>query len=273
MIKRNPVLWFFLLAFGISWAGMVPLTLYGRDLISFTSPIFNLIGGLGPTIAAVIVAAALKGWGGVKDLFRSLLQGRVGTQWYLVAFFGMALLAALGLVPLFLVQGITPEWGGFGPLFMLAPIFLINLLSNVWEEIGWRGFALPRLQARYSALTASIILGVLWAVWHVPMLMNPQNAMSSFPWYVTLVNMAAMSVIYAWIYNSTRGSLLLVTLFHAASNTVAFFLNVTLSAGAFAVHYGYLTTVIIVAAVIVVWVFGARSLSREPDAPVTITDS
>jgi membrane protease YdiL (CAAX protease family) len=159
------------------------------------------------------IALALKGWNGIKELFRPLLWGRVGYQWYLVAFLGMALLAGVGLVFLFLLNGTTPAWGQFGPVFMLAPIFLINLLSNVWEEIGWRGFALPRLQVRYSALTASIYLGVLWAVWHFPLLLDPNNAMSNFPWYVMMVNMAAMSVIYAWIYNSTRGSLLLVTLF------------------------------------------------------------
>jgi uncharacterized protein len=155
---------------------------------------------------------------------------------------------------------------------MLAPIFLINLLSNVWEEIGWRGFALPRLQARYSALTASIFLGVLWAVWHFPLLLDPNNAMSNFPWYVMMVNMAAMSVIYAWIYNSTHGSLLLVTLFHAASNTVAFFLNTTLSSEAFVLHYQYLTLVIVIAAVVVVLFHGAKSLSRQPGAPVVKKD-
>lgn len=272
MVRRNPVLWFYLLAFGISWLGMLPLTLYGRGYFPFTSPVFNAIGGLGPTLAAVIVVAALKGRAGVRELFRPLLWGRVGIQWYLAAFLGMPLLAGTGVGLLVLLNDITPDWGQFGPWVGVAPIFLINLLSNVWEEIGWRGFALPRLQSRRNALAASLILGGLWAIWHFPLLFDPTHPMSNFPWYWVVVNMTAMSVIYAWIYNNTRGSLLLVTLFHAASNTVAFALSAAIPAEAFALHYQYLTLAIVAAAVVVVLVFGARSLSRQADAPIAIQD-
>ncbi|MDL1912057.1 CPBP family intramembrane metalloprotease [Chloroflexi bacterium CFX6] len=272
MIKRHPVLWFYLFAFAVSWAGMMPMMLYGRGSFPFTSPAFNALGGLGPTIAAIIVVVALNGRAGIKELFRPLLWGRVGIQWYLAAFLGMPLLAGTGLIMLSLFNGMTPDWGQFGPWVGVLPIFLINLLSNVWEEIGWRGFALPRLQSRHNALTASLIVGVPWAVWHFPLLFDPAHPMSNFPWYWVVINMTAMSVIYAWFYNNTRGSLLLVTLFHAASNTVAFALNTAIPAEAFALHYQYLTLAIVVAAVVAVLVFGAGSLSRQVDMPVAIQD-
>ena len=272
MIRRNPLPWFFLLAFLISWAGMVPLTLYGRGLLSFTSPLFNIIGGLGPAFAAMIIVMALKGGEGLKELFRPFLLGRVGIQWYLVAFFGMAVLAGAALVLLFRFNGVIPDWMRFGPWFMVLPVFLVNLLSNVWEEIAWRGFALPRLQARFSALAASLILGILWAVWHFPLLLNPKNPMSGYPWHMMVINISAMSIIYAWLYNNTRGSLLLATLFHAASNTVAFILVAALSSEAFALHYQYLTWVIVDAAIVIALAYGANSLSRQADAPVIIRD-
>jgi uncharacterized protein len=272
MIKRNPVLWFFLLAFGISWLGMLPLTLYGRGIFTFTSPVFNVIGGLGPTIAAVIVVAALRGGDDIKGLFHPLTWGRVGIQWYLVAFLGMVVLAGVGLVFLSLFNDVSPDWGQFGPWFMVIPLFLINLFSNVWEEIGWRGFALPRLQTRHNALTASLILGALWAIWHFPLLLDPSNPMSEFPLFSVLINMIAMSVIYAWLYNNTRGSLLLVTLFHASSNTVAFALDATIPDGAFALHYQYLTIVIVGAAIAIVLATGVGALSRQPGTPIVKED-
>jgi uncharacterized protein len=272
LLKRHPVFWFFLFAFLISWMGMLPLMLYGRGSFPFTSPVFNIVGGLGPTIAAVIVALALKGKAGLKELFWPLLWGRVGIQWYLVAFLGMVLLAGTGLVLLFLFNGTAPNWARFGPLIGIVPIFLLNLVSNVWEEIGWRGFALPRLQARYSALVASLILGALWAAWHLPLLLNPANPMSAFPWFATLINITATAIIYTWIYNNTRGSLLLVTLFHAASNMVAFALSAVLTPEEFGLHYQYLTVTIVAAAILVTLIYGSKALSRKPGTPFVIND-
>jgi uncharacterized protein len=215
---------------------------------------------------------ALKGGEGAKELFRPLLLWRVGLQWYLVALLGMAVLAGAAMVLLVQLDGISPDWAQLGTWFIVVPIFLINLLSNVWEEIGWRGFALPRLQARYNALIASLVLGVLWAAWHLPLLLDPNNPMSDYPLYTLLINISAMSIIYTWLYNSTWGSLLLATLFHATANTVAFALVTTLSPEAFAMHYQYLTWVIVAAAVAVVLVYGAKSLSRQTDTPVVIRD-
>ncbi|MGH2087713.1 lysostaphin resistance A-like protein [Aerococcus urinaeequi] len=91
------------------------------------------------------------------------------------------------------------------------------------EEVAWRGFALPHLQKRYSAFVASMIIGVLWAVWHAPLLFNLDNVMSTYPLLPWFVDVMMDSVIYVWLYNSTKGSVLLLVLYHALSNTLGGF--------------------------------------------------
>ncbi len=271
MRKQHAVLWFYVLTFLISWLGMVPLTLHAQGRSPLQSPLLSVFGGLGPTIAAVVVALLVKGKPGLRELFGPLLLARVGMPWYLVAFLGMPFLAAMALGLLILLDAARPDWAAFGPWFGAFPIFLLNLLSNVWEEIGWRGFALPLLQARYSALLSSLVLGILWAAWHAPLLLDPSHPMSTLPWYAFLINVVAISVIYTWLYNNTRGSLLLVTLFHAVSNTVAFVLNAALTEDAFVLHYQLLSGVIVLAAALLTVVYGAGALSRRAEPPHAVS--
>ena len=92
------------------------------------------------------------------------------------------------------------------------------------EEVGWRGYVLPRLQAKYNALVSSLIVGVIWGLWHIPKFLAPGNT-SPFGWF--MIKVIADAVLYTWLYNNTKGSLLLATLFHAAGNTAGVFLPVT----------------------------------------------
>lgn len=260
-IKRHPVFAFYILAFLFSWLGWVPQAFYARGLFPFDSPIFLLLGGFGPAIAAVIVIAILKGKEGPAGLFRALFQGRVRIIWYATALLGWPLIALIAILLDKLLGGPAPDWSQFGAWTGIIPLFIMNLLSNVWEEIGWRGFALPRLQERYSALAASMIVGSLWWLWHMPLIFNPTNPMSEFPLVPEIVFTLAQAIIYTWLYNNTGGSLLFVTLFHAMSNTVAFSLLKVMP------DFGrnYLLTVAVTAgaAVVIVLVYGLRRLSRR----------
>ncbi|MFO3798015.1 MAG: CPBP family intramembrane glutamate endopeptidase, partial [Anaerolineales bacterium] len=157
-MSKHPVLWFYLLAFGISWLGWVPAALGSHGIAPFDQPYFQpllLLPAIGPMLAAVLVTRAAYGKGRVGDLFKPLLQWRVHLGWYLVAVLGPIVLLLTG-------QGIT-KWLGFsatgvapqGELLPLAiSAFVMSLLSNPWEEVGWRGFALPHLLKRYTALAA-----------------------------------------------------------------------------------------------------------------------
>jgi len=225
-IRRYPLAAFFILAYAISWG----LSLFAaRGVLPFAvPPAVALIGGLlyhfGPALAAIGVAASLAGWAGMRGLLRPLGQWRVGVGWYLfIALYPLALrLAAVSLGRLFggpaPVFFDSPSLGlpAASPWLLALPVFLSTLiLTGVAEEIGWRGFALPRLQIRFNALVSSLILAALWAPWHY----NPLNLPGIrpiIPWHA--LSVLAMTVLMTWVYNNTRGSLLIVVLFHAFSN-------------------------------------------------------
>lgn len=259
LTRRHPLVVFYMLAFAISWLGWVPQMLHGRGLFPFDSPLFAIVGGLGPTLAAVIVVWVLEGRSAPKALFAALLKWRVPWPWFVFvfAFWFVALAAALGVATL---------WGHpFPPLSQvpwgaLPAVLVVMLLSNVWEEIGWRGFALPRFQSRFGDLATALIMGALWELWHVPLALNPASPMSGLRVFGPLFPIA-LTVIYTWLYNQTRGSLLFVTLFHAMSNTVAW---ITLELDVYASSYPFVVGVTTVVALLIVLFYGPRRFAK-PD--------
>lgn len=220
-IKRHPVVVFYILAFAITWLGWIPQALYGRGLSSFNSPVLNFLGGSGPTLAAVIVLLLIKEKGGLRQLFGALFKLRVSFVWYVFVFgFWFVVYAiALGVRAAFGLKFPPLDQFGWMGLF---PIFFMMLLMNVWEEIGWRGFALPRLQKSFSNMKIFFIMGLLWSLWHLPLLLNPTSAMSHIPWYGIIISLLSATVIYTWLYERTNGSLFFVSVFHAMSNTIVF---------------------------------------------------
>lgn len=219
-LRRNPIISFYLLAFGLSWLGWIPQTLHSRGMFPFDSFIFNILGAAGPTLAAVIVIWVRQGQKQVGDLFAALVRWRVSPGWFLFVF-GYWFLAggmAVGLMAFFGYQVVPLD---NLPWISLVPAFILMLLSNVWEEIGWRGYALPRLQQNYSDRQIALLMGLLWSLWHLPLTLNPNSPMAGLPWFWELLFSLALTVIYTWLFNSTGGSLLLVSIFHAMSNTIA----------------------------------------------------
>ncbi|MEZ0394896.1 MAG: CPBP family intramembrane glutamic endopeptidase [Anaerolineales bacterium] len=260
-MKKHPVLWFYILAFLFSWLGWVPQALQARGLLTFDHPLltilFALLGGGGPTFAAVIMAAIVDGKDGPGRLFAALFKLRARWPWYLVAFLLMPFLAALALVAGTLFGQPFPDFRGFA-WFSLLPIFIGMLISNVWEEIGWRGFALPHLQARYRDLVIVFVMGLLWELWHLPLYLNPNNPMSGLNPLLFVLFSLALTVLYTWLYNHTQGSLFFVTVFHAMSNTVA---AVLLDRGVFVSSYpAVVALTAIVAAGVLLYFRRTRSL-------------
>jgi uncharacterized protein len=151
------------------------------------------------------------------------------------------------------------------PLLLIIPWMLFEVITN-GEEMGWRGYVLPRLQDKHSALLSSLIIGVIWSIWHLlKFLGTGTSGGRSFAWF-TIFCLAA-AVLYTWLYNNTRGSLLLVTVFHATQNTGGIFLPVS-----FAVTGGVLQNIeiilYIVVAVAVTFAAGATKLSRTEEKQV-----
>jgi uncharacterized protein len=216
------LLQFFLLAFAVSWTFWGLAIAQARGLIDVPLNGFGLmiLGGLGPMIAAVIACLAESGWSGVCGLFRQLLRWRVGGIWYVV----LAVILAARLLPLAvpLLQGHQLDWSGVASQLATLPIIFVFIAlvgGGLDEEAGWRGFALGRLQALLSPLTANLLLGVIWACWHLPLWLIPGTAQSEASFAVYLVSTVSLSIILGWIYNGTGQSLLLVVLAHAVSNT------------------------------------------------------
>src|SRR5918994_4741295 len=164
LIRRHPLISFFVLAFALSWWSWI---LYAFGL----SP--APIASFGPFLAALVVLALTYGKAGIGGLLRRMVQWRVGLRWYAVALLlpiGIALAATALNVLLGAQAPSAADLGGWTGLFSaFAVVLLIPGFGGTWEEPGWRGFALPSLQAGRSALVASLILGAVWALWHLPL--------------------------------------------------------------------------------------------------------
>lgn len=228
-LKRHSLVIGILLMFALTW----PIDLANSGILPIQFPfIVYLFLGWGFVFASLMVTGLTLGKSGVVALLKRYVQWRVGWKWYVAALLIPTGLIALGVYINAALTGVAPDFntviahkifGGaaYLPLFIL-PFFLVDLISN-GEEIGWRGYVLPRLQAKYSALTSTLILGVIWGFWHLPKFLSHWDAVS-FAWFMT--HTISVAFLYTWLYNGTKGSLLLVSLFHAASNTAGVFLPI-----------------------------------------------
>jgi membrane protease YdiL (CAAX protease family) len=221
LIRRYPLITFFVLAFGISWLLWVPSTIFPNwpGLLTFLT-------GFGPAAAAILVVALVDGQKGGLQLVSSLGQWRVGVRWYLLVLLGPALMMGIS-ISLYRVLGRESGMPETGQLFAslsshflaLVVLFVYQMLIVWGEEIGWRGYALPKLQAKFHPLIASIILGLLWGLWHLPSfwIAGSVHQSMSVPFFVLAT--IGYSILYTWIYNGASGSLWIMCLLHAANNT------------------------------------------------------
>ena len=220
----------------------------------------GLLGSLVPSTVAIVLVAVIHGKRGVRSLLGRLVKWRVGLRWYLVVLI-LPLLVPLGLGLSILLGGPAPTVDSTVIAVLVGFVFSIFPGSAVGEELGWRGFALPHLQDSRSALTAAVVLGPLWGCYHLPLWLtgNATHPLLMFPAFV--LSAIALSVLLAWIYNSTGGSLLLVVLLHATAN-----LPITVLLGPLGIDaiqpYWIFTALLIIAAGVVVGFAGAADLSR-----------
>ena len=181
--------------------------------------------------------------------------------------------AALYLFNLF--GGPTVDWSGLGPLYSVVPmILMLTVFAGMGEEFGWRGFALPRLQARYNALVSSLITGVFWSLWHIPLFLVEGTA--QYQWGLDAglipailmysVFVIAWSIQLTWVFNNTKGSVLLTAVLHGAGNAWI--------GGYIDVYRGYVggivafTVVSVVVSIIIVLIAGPTNLSRTNERNV-----
>jgi len=224
MNHLHPLALYFVLAYSISWLLWAPLCLpaFGVGLLPVL-PFQHALGALGPIGAALITSLMHDGVAGPRDLLRRAFAWRGQLRWAAVALLVPFALLALALVLEAVLNHGSVPWAGFGtsrefPQFSALGFLAYNIVSfGLGEEMGWRGFALPRLQSRHSALVATLLLTAGWALWHLPLFLyrpgyTSMGAAGIAGWLFSLLTGA---VLLTWLYNESRGSILVAALFHA----------------------------------------------------------
>lgn len=233
----GPVLPFFLLTFAFTWVAWSAATgipargASGAFGLSILRGPLVLVGVFGPAIVALTLTARTDGRAGTWALLRRVGRWRVDATSYLFAA-GYMVVIKLGAALVHRV--VTGAWPRFGETrwFLMAIAVMVSTGVQAGEEVGWRGYALSRLAARLGLARASILLGVIWAAWHLPLFffaLGSDTYGQSFPMY--LLEVTALSVAMAWLYWRTAGSLLLVMLMHAAINNTKDIVPSVVSAG------------------------------------------
>lgn len=228
-LYRNHLVVFFILVLVLTWPLQIVDALGSHGLLPVRVPVILqvLFVAYMPTTAALIMAALMEGKQGVLSLLKKLLIWRVGVRWYAVAIGAFGLFCGASVFISNVVAGqpgatlLGDDAAKAGSLLLvMAPaVFLVTTLVN-GEELAWRGYALPRLQRCWSALSSSLILGFMWILFHVPMWLTlrtyPVDGVAILSWALQLLG---ASVIFTWLFNNTRGSVLLAYLLHGSVNT------------------------------------------------------
>ena len=264
LLARHPLISFFVMAYAFSWIVWSPWVLSEEDVGLLPYELSGATAGLliavaillGPTLAGFIMTGITEGREGIRSLLHRIVLWRVGLRWYLFALIGIPLVMVLGTV-------ILPE--GLASLLGLGPGYVLTYLSTyilvvilggpLFEEPGWRGFALPRLQPLHGPLVGTLILGLLWALWHLPQFLVPAWAESSggsgFLDIVKFVLIAiAFAIVITWVFNNTKGSVFMAILVHASIDTFSIPLGVLFSpsdvANSLLLSFGVLVVVLVV---------------------------
>ncbi|MBN2047719.1 MAG: CPBP family intramembrane metalloprotease [Anaerolineaceae bacterium] len=213
---------FFVLAFAITWVIWSPGVMAALGWFELPAPfmLFFFIGTWGPFIAAMIVTYRETGRGGITAFLKRGFNFRIAWRWWLVIFLLPLLVSALPLGIHLLLGGPAPESGlVFQPL-MILPVFLTYLVTGGGnEEWGWRGYALDRLEQRWNPLAASLLLGVIWGAWHLPLFFIESTGQYHMLFWIFLASTPGISILHSWIYHRTGRNLLAAWLFHAALGT------------------------------------------------------
>lgn len=228
VMQKRPLFFFFLLSYAFSWMISLPYVLSIWGILQGDYIIgLALKQWAGPVLAAIVMTGIMEGKPGLLSLWGRVKEWRAGWQWYVFILLGIPALVLLGVI---IQPGALAGFQGF-TLKVLAsyPVYLVAVF--IWvglpEEIGWRGFALPRMQSRFGALASSLLLGVLWAFWHLLYFLLPDHGggpgtgviafLTNFSIFCLMV--VAVTIIFTWVFNHTRGSILIAGLVHTAIDT------------------------------------------------------
>jgi len=223
-IHPLPLSTYILLTFGSAWLIWSPLLV--AEYLHLTLPVPSIVlislGTFAPSITALFLTWGYAGGTELRRLLGRALIWHVSPIWYVIAIAGPALVMLLAMGINVLLGGTAPNYVPFGARWLIVVVnfVLVFLIGGPFgEEFGWRGFALPSLETRFSSLWASVILGAIWTVWHLPLFFISGSAQYSLPFWMFALLTIPLTILITWVYHGSGDSLLLVMLFHAAFNT------------------------------------------------------
>jgi uncharacterized protein len=226
--ETGALLAFFALAYALSWAWVVPLALTHQVVRRGDGWPTHAPALLGPLVAAFAVTAWTAGRPGVRELLARMGRWRVAPRWWLVALSPIAFLAVT-LAGLLVAGQDLPAVADFGrfsgtpAVGVVGALLIITFVGSLGEETGWRGFALPRLQRRLGALSATLVLAPLWWLWHLPQffVIATYRDFQPFEYVSMFLGLTCGAFVLTWLYNRSGGSVLLVVVWHGLYNFVA----------------------------------------------------
>ena len=230
LLARHPLVFYFLIAFSFSWLMFLPAVLTYYEVLNLSDSVvgvLSIVGLLGPILSGFIMTAVTEGGVGIRRWLRRIVRWRVGFQWYLFALIGLPVVMVLGTI---VRPGALESFQTLAPLSVLpylsAFVFMVLIGGPLFEEPGWSGFAQPRLQRLHGPLVGGLILGSLWALWHLPGFLIPSQDITDIPPRGTVLDFVVFALaliglrfVIIWVFNNTRDSVLMAILVHASWNT------------------------------------------------------
>ena len=231
VLARHPLVSYFLIAFVFSWLMYLPALLTYYEVLSLSPQLVGLLaiaGLLGPVLSGFFMTALTEGGAGVGDLLRRIVLWRVGIRWYLFALLGLPVVMVLGTITLQpgALASFDVSAQPISVAYLIAFVSMVLIGGPLFEEPGWTGFAQPRLQRLHGPLLGGLILGSLWALWHLPSFLIPSQNLRDIPprgsvldFVVFAFALVGLRLVIVWVVNNTRGSVLMAILTHASWNT------------------------------------------------------
>jgi membrane protease YdiL (CAAX protease family) len=262
------IAFFIVISYGFSWIFYLLVRIFPEfGIIQFpfiSYSILSWIGNYGPFVAAITLTYFKEGKKGVKQLLKRGIAVRFKKVWLLPLLFLMPLVIIGSFLVSALIERLTLNFELFSSwweicLILLLGFFLILIITGIGEEFGWRGYALDRLQKKWSALTSSIIIGTMWAFWHIFNFI-PDNPFDFFSLYIPLL--IALSIVFTWMHNNTSGSVFVALVLHVLYDLFSIFIPLLLSNQSTLSHW-FLLIGFVITAIIIILVAGPTNFNRK----------
>jgi len=276
--SSNQQLWqFFLLTFLFSWLMWLPSILISYRLITPNQTLITInnvmkwVAGMGPSLAAIILVIKFDGKVGLNKLFKRVLSIKLGYWYFPVLLMLPITLIAAHLINSFFFNTPFPKTGLLKEPWWIPVLFIIFFVLQFGEELGWRGYALDRFQKKWNALCSSLLLGFIWAIWHLPMFLASGFGQhdNQLPFIQFLITLVLLSVLITWFQNNTNYSLIPAFVIHAFINLSGEVLPLieknTGIQGDYTVWI-ILNILLLISVIVVVFFYGFKKLVRQKSA-------